>query len=119
MLFLNKELDQALDIGRFPLEVALGGVSGADVGLEEKLAGVGEGPVFGEGEFLLVGLDVCDDAFEGFVVADEFEGGGGADAFDGVEVVAAEEDAEVDELGLLVFGVSGGGGWSYLFALHL
>jgi hypothetical protein len=110
VLLLDKELDQTLDVGRFPLEVALGGVSGADVGFEEELASVGEGPVFGEGEFFLVGLDVCDDTFEGFVVADEFEGGGGADALDGVEVVAAEEDAEVDELGLLVFGVGVGGG---------
>ena len=119
MLLLDEELDQALDIGRLPLEVALGGVSGADVGFEEELAGVGEGPVFGEGELLLVGLDVCDDAFEGFVVADELEGGGGADAFDGVEVVAAEEDAEIDELGLSVFGLGAGGGWPYLLALHL
>lgn len=46
----------------------------------------------------MVVFDVFDDAFEVFVVADELEGGGGADAFDGVEVVAAEEDAEVDEL---------------------
>jgi hypothetical protein len=52
----------------------------------------------------LVVFDVLDDAFEVFVIADEFEGSGGADAFDGVEVVATEEDAEVDEL--LVVSVS-------------
>jgi hypothetical protein len=46
----------------------------------------------------LVGFDVGDDAFEVLVVADEFEGGGGADTLDWVEVVAAKEDAEVDEL---------------------
>jgi hypothetical protein len=40
----------------------------------------------------LVVLDVLDYAFEVFVIADELEGGGGADAFDGIEVVAAEED---------------------------
>ena len=39
-----------------------------------------------------------DDGFEGAVVADEFEGGVGADFGDRVDVVAAEEDAEVDEL---------------------
>lgn len=35
---------------------------------------------------------------EGAVVADEFEGGRRAYAFDRVDVVAAEEDAEVDKL---------------------
>jgi hypothetical protein len=50
---------------------------------------------------------VRDDAFEVLVVADEFEGRGGADAFDGVEVVAAEEDAKVDELEVLVACIGG------------
>jgi len=45
-----------------------------------------------------LGLDMFDDAFEVCVLADEFEGGAGADAFNGVEVIAAEEDTEVDEL---------------------
>jgi hypothetical protein len=106
MLLLDEEFDQTLNVGGFPLEVAFGGVGGAHVGLEEEEAGVGEGPVFGKGEFVLAGLDVCDYAFEVIVVADEFEGGGGADALDGVEVIAAEEDTEVDELWLLVLGVS-------------
>jgi hypothetical protein len=44
---------------------------------------------------------VFDDAFEVLVVADELDGGGGADAFDGVEVVAAKEDAEIDELAVV------------------
>jgi hypothetical protein len=43
-------------------------------------------------------FDVFDDAFKVRVLADEFESRTGADAFDGIEVVAAEEDAEVDEL---------------------
>ena len=51
----------------------------------------------------MVGLDVGDYAFEVLVVADELESGGGADALDGVEVVAAEEDAEVDELNVSVW----------------
>jgi len=45
---------------------------------------------------------VFDYAFEILVVADELEGSGGPDAFDGVEVVAAEQNAEVDELVSLV-----------------
>lgn len=44
-------------------------------------------------------LDVGDYVFKGFVLADESEGGGRADFRDRVEVVAAEKDAEVDELG--------------------
>jgi hypothetical protein len=98
VLLFDEELDEALDVRSFPLEVAFGVLGGFDVGFEEKKAGIGEGPVFGKGELLLIGLDVRDYAFEVLVVADQFEGGGGADAFDGVEVVAAEEDAEVDEL---------------------
>jgi hypothetical protein len=54
----------------------------------------------------LVGFDVGDNAFEVLVVADEFEGGGGADAFDGVEVVAAEKDTEVDELRMSIPSMS-------------
>jgi hypothetical protein len=106
MLLLDEELDQPFDVRRFPLQVAFWGVGGAHIGLEEERAGVGEGPVFGEGEFVLGGLDMGHYAFEVLVIADEFEGGGGADAFDGVEVIAAEEDTEVDELWLLVLGVS-------------
>ena len=45
-----------------------------------------------------MGLDVFDDAFEVRVLADELEGGAWPDAFDGVEVIAAEEDTEIDEL---------------------
>jgi hypothetical protein len=104
---LDEELDEALDVGAVPLEVALGRVGGTHVGLEEEKACVGVGPVVGDGELLLVGLDVRDDAFEVLVVADEFEGRGRADAFDGVEVVAAEEDAKVDELEVLVACIGG------------
>jgi hypothetical protein len=102
VLLFDQELDEAFDIGSFPLEVAFGCVGGADVGFEEELAGVGEGPVFREGELLLVGLDMSDYAFEVLVVADQFEGGGGADALDGIKVIAAEKDAEINELGLSV-----------------
>lgn len=35
------------------------------------------------------------------MLADELEGRAGADLGDGIEVVAPEEDAEVDELGYL------------------
>tara|TARA_R110002003_G_scaffold104_43_gene8582 strand:- start:188 stop:880 length:693 start_codon:yes stop_codon:yes gene_type:complete len=106
VLLFDEELDQALDIGRFPLEVAFGSIGGAHVGLEEEETGVGEGPIFGECELLLVlGLDVGDHAFEVVVVADEFESGGGANALDGIEVVAAEEDAEVNELVAVTFCV--------------
>lgn len=73
-------------------------VGGPHVGVEEELAGVGEGPVFGNGVFGFAGLGGFDEFLEGAVFADEFEGGRGADLGDGVEVVTAQEDAEVDEL---------------------
>jgi hypothetical protein len=118
VLLLDQELDEAFDVWCFPLEVAFGGVCGTDVGLEEEEAGVGKGPVIGDGEFLLVVLDVSDYTFEILVVADQFEGGGGTDALDGVEVVAAEEDAEIDKLNLLVSCILPSEGIPYLLPLH-
>lgn len=73
-------------------------VGGTDVRIEEELPRVFVRPVFGDCEFGLAGFDGGDEVFERFVFADELEGGVGADFGDGVEVVAAEEDAEVDEL---------------------
>ena len=43
-------------------------------------------------------LEMFDDVFERLVLADELERSFGADALDGVEVVAAEQDAQIDEL---------------------
>jgi hypothetical protein len=44
---------------------------------------------------------VLNDAFKVVVLADEFDSRAGADTLDGVKVIAAEEDAEVDKLRLL------------------
>ena len=41
---------------------------------------------------------MLNDAFQVVMLANEFKSGGRADAFNGVEVVAAEKDAEIDEL---------------------
>jgi hypothetical protein len=101
VLLFDEVLDETLDVGCFPLEVALWGVGGAHIWLEEEETCVGEWPVVGNGELLLTGLEVLDYAFEVLVVADEFYGRRGADALDRVEVVAAEEDAEVDELDVI------------------
>jgi len=90
-------LDEAVRVGGVPFEVAERVGGRADVGLQEESAGVGVGPVGGEGVFAAL-FEGFDDFLEGLVFADEPEGGAGADAFDGVDVVAAEEDAEVDEL---------------------
>jgi hypothetical protein len=102
VLLFDEVFDEALDVGRFPLEVAFWGVGGAHIGLKEEEARVGEGPVVGNGEFLLAGLEMLDYAFKVLVVTDQLDGGRRADALDGVKVVAAEEDAEVDELASLV-----------------
>ena len=99
MLLLDQELNKTFYVWGFPLEVAFWVVGGAHVGLEEEEARIGERPVVGDGELLGgLGLDVFNDAFEVGMLADELEGGAWADAFDGVEVIAAEEDTEVDEL---------------------
>ena len=41
---------------------------------------------------------MLDDAFQILVFADELERGARADSLDGVNVIATEEDAEIDEL---------------------
>jgi hypothetical protein len=63
-------------------------VGSSDVRFKEESAGIGVGPVFGDGIFGGF-LEDFDDAFEVLVFADKLEGGTGADAFYGVEVIAA------------------------------
>ena len=98
-LFRHEEGDEAVDVGRGPFEVAVRVVRRAHVRVEEELSRVAVGPVGGDGVALFrVGGDVRDDVFERAVVADQFESRLGADFGDRVDVVAAEKDAEVDEL---------------------
>lgn len=75
-------------------------VGGAHVRVEEEFARILVGPVRGDGvAFFGVVLDVGHYSFESAVVANQFQGALGPDFGDGVDVVAAEQDAEVDELG--------------------
>jgi hypothetical protein len=99
VLLLDQELDETLYVWCFPLEIAFWVIGRSDVWLEEEQARIGEWPVVRDSELLGgLGLDVFDDAFEVIVLTDELQSGAGADAFDGIEVVAAKEDTEVDEL---------------------
>jgi hypothetical protein len=99
VLFLDQELDKSLNVWGFPLEVAFWVIGRSYVRLEEEEARIGERPVVRDGKLLGgLRLDVFDDAFQVVVLTDEFKGCAGADAFDGIEIVAAEEDTEVDEL---------------------
>jgi hypothetical protein len=97
MLLFDEEFDKAFDVRGFPFHVALCRVGGAHVGLEEELARVGVGPVFGDC-VLAAALQVLDYVLEVLVLADKLQCGAWADALDGVEVVAAEEDTKVNEL---------------------
>jgi len=63
-------LDEAVDIGRFPFEIAFWVIGGSDVGVEEELAGVGERPVFWDYEFGFAGFGGCDEGFEVAVFSD-------------------------------------------------
>lgn len=57
------------------------------------------GPVVGDDvAFLGIFLDVRYHVFQAAVVPDHFEGAVGSDFRDGVDVVASEEDAEINEL---------------------
>jgi len=63
-------------------------VSSSDIRFEEESAGIGIGPVLGDGIFGGF-LEDFDNTFEVLVFADEFEGGTGTNAFYGVKVITA------------------------------
>lgn len=71
-LLRDEELHEALDVRRFPLEVALWVRGGPHVRVEEELARVGEWPVVRQHVFAFAGLDGFDELFERAVLADEF-----------------------------------------------
>lgn len=61
------------------------------------------GPVFRDTvAFLGVAFDVRHNPFKGAIIADELEGGVRADLGDGVDVIAAKQDTEVNELKMSV-----------------
>lgn len=99
-LFLDQELDQPGHVGRLPLEIAGRVVGGAHVRVQEQLARVGVRVVVGDGELALerAVAHLVHERGERFVLANQLERHDGSDFGDRVEVVAAEQHAEVDEL---------------------
>jgi len=97
----NEELDKAFDVGLFPFEVAFFMVGRTDIGGEEQFAGFFVGPVFGNGELSLVFFDSFNECFESAVFTDEFEGSVRTDFRDGIEVIAAKENTEINKLQML------------------
>lgn len=98
-LLVDEELYQTVHVGFLPLEIAEGVFGGSDIGLEEEVAGILVGPVFGKGVLaLFVALNELDDLLQAAMLANELQRGVRTDLWNGVEVVAAEQDAEVDEL---------------------
>ncbi len=97
MFLFYQILDEALDIRCLPFEVTFWSVCRAYVRFEEENAGISKRPVIRNGE-LCARFDMFNDAFEIVVLTDEFESGGRTNAFYRVEVIATEEDTEVDEL---------------------
>lgn len=60
------------------------------------------------------------DLLEGAVLAHELQGSGWTDAFDGVDIVASKENAEVDKLSLSsAYVVDAARLNTYLLALHI
>lgn len=63
-------MDKTVDVGSFPLELAVWVVGRSNVGVEEEFASVGVGPVFRKCVFgFLVVLDPFDEVFECAVFA--------------------------------------------------
>jgi hypothetical protein len=92
----DQELHQAIHIGRFPLKVALLVLSRVDIRMEEELSSSFIWPVLGNGVF---------GVFEGLyhpvkstMIANEFQCCLRSDAFDGVDIVATQEDAKIEKL---------------------
>lgn len=100
----DEELDEPFNVGLLPLEVTIFVVRRPDVWVEEELPRVGVRPVFRDGIFvLIIVVYPLNNLFEGSVFTDQFKGGVGADLWDGVEVITAKKDAEIDKLDRLVF----------------
>ncbi|OMJ28878.1 hypothetical protein AYI69_g1638 [Smittium culicis] len=92
-VFVAHELADGVDVGGFPDEVDGGGIG--DVRVDEQLARGLVVEVGGHGD---VGVEVVEHGFDVPVLLDEVERRLGADVLELFGVVAAEEDAEVDEL---------------------
>ena len=95
----DEKLDEPFSVGLLPLKVTIFVVCRPDVWVEEKLARVGIRPVFRDSIFvLIIVVYPLNNLFEGSVFTNQFKGRVGADLCDGVEVIAAKEDAEINEL---------------------
>lgn len=117
-LLRHEELHQPVDVRGIPFELAVWVVGRPHIGVEEEVARVGVGPVFGEHQLGFPSLDGLDDLLQRAVFADQLQGRMWADFWNRVEVVAAQEDAEVGKLHLLItFGEKLG--VTYLFAVHV
>lgn len=74
-------------------------VSGANVRSEEEIACILVRPIGGDDILVFrVGFDMGDNSFKRAMVTNEFESGIGADFWDGVEIIAAEENTQINEL---------------------
>lgn len=82
-------MDETINIGSFPLEIALFVICGTDVRVEKEVAGILVWPVFWDCEFGLAGFYSRDEGLEIAVFTDEFEGCVGTNFGNGVEVIAA------------------------------
>jgi len=96
-LLFDQELDKSVHIGGVPFEVAFRIICRADIRLKEEETRISVGPVLWDGIFRGLG-DGIDNAFEVFMLTDEFESSARPNALNRVKVVASKEDAEIDEL---------------------
>ena len=68
----DEELDEAIDVGGFPFEIAFFVIGWSDVWVEEELTGISEGPVFWKGKLGFAGFDCFNEFLKCAVFADEF-----------------------------------------------
>ena len=100
----NEKFDEPFHVGLLPLEVTIFVVCRSNVWVEEELARIGVRPVFRDGiSVLIIVVYPLHNLFEGAMLTDQFKGSVGADLWDGIEVIAAKKDTEVDKLDRSVF----------------
>lgn len=96
---VDQELNESFNIGCLPFEVALGMISWPDIWVEEQFSGILVRPVFGKAVPLFrVLFDEIDHTLQGSMLSDELQCGVRANFWNGVDVVATEKDAKINEL---------------------
>lgn len=98
-LVLDQEINEAFDVRTIPFEVTVRVVCRMNVRVGEQVPCILVWPFFGDHELLLrVVLHKFEDLLNRFVLFDQVESSVGSHLRDGLQIVTAQKNAEVNEL---------------------